>query len=116
MKKLLCALAVGISTLGSTSAFAGYGAIAYSPSTGANGGSWSYSCASEATSAAVAACGQADCTNEVWVQNGCAAFAVATNGASGWAWNAHLGMAEANALMQCSTNGQGCYVVRWVCS
>ena len=93
-----------------------YGAIAYSPSTGANGASWSYGDVSTALIAAYGACGQADCATIVYVDNGCAALAVGSNGGRGWAWNGDVALAEAAALQQCSNQSPSCQVVRWVCS
>jgi hypothetical protein len=116
MKKLLWG-SVAVAVLGfSANAFAGFGAIAYSPSTGRSGTSWSYSCESEAETAALQQCGGGDCQIQVWVQDACAAFAVAPD-STGWAWSGSLQAATNNAVGSCLNNGgQGCSVQAWLCT
>jgi serine/threonine-protein kinase len=100
----------------SGAAFAdGFAAVAYSPSTGATGAAWNYSCAGEAQESAMGACEQADCTSPMWVENGCIALAKGSGG-WGWAWNGDRGLARYQALQSCSNYGSGCHIVQSACS
>jgi hypothetical protein len=113
MKRIAAVVALLLSSLALAD---NYGAIAYSPSTGATGTSWN--CCDEGTAeqSAVGYCGQADCGSYVWTDNQCAALAVSSNGGWGWAGNKDRGLARANAMAQCETQGPGCHVVADVCS
>jgi hypothetical protein len=97
-------------------AFAQYGALAWSPSTGSSGQAWNASCADEAERSAIGYCGVGDCYSVTWVQNGCAALAVGDGGKYGWAWTGDRGTAAYNALQKCNGTTSGCRVVAWTCS
>src|SRR5689334_18039589 len=72
----------------SASAWADFGAIAYSPDTGRWGYSYGFYWQSDASNDALARCNAADARVVVWVQNGWAALAVGDDGAYGWGWSA----------------------------
>ena len=95
-----------------------YGAIAYSPSTGAAGWSFDYATRGAAENRALRECerfsGQGDCLVKVWVRNAWASLARATNRAYGWAWNTNRSLAERNALVECSRRGLGCNIVKTI--
>ncbi len=94
-----------------------FGAIAYSPSTGAHGWSYDYPSREEAERVAVANCAQhaRDCNVPIWFQNACGALAVGPAGyGSGWAINQSL--AESYALGVCGQYSANCSVRRWVCT
>jgi hypothetical protein len=92
-----------------------YGAIAYSPSTGAAGWSWNYATRNAAENRALLECekysGKQDCFIAVWVRNAWAALAKASNLAYGWAWNTDKSKAQTNALENCSKYGMNCSLV-----
>jgi uncharacterized caspase-like protein len=94
-----------------------FGAIAYSPSTGAQGWSYDYGSRELAEQVALANCARyaRDCGVPIWFQNACGALAVGPSGyGSGWAINQSL--AEAAAVGMCSQYSPGCSVLRWVCT
>jgi hypothetical protein len=94
---------------------AGYGAIAYSPSTGAYGYAYGKSCQAEAENTALCYCKAPDAQIVVWCQNACAALAVGDNGVYGYAVADSRKEAERLALRQCRDAG-GCnpHIRCWV--
>jgi hypothetical protein len=89
------------------SAFADFGAIAYSPETG----SWAYSYGfrnrQAAEDDALNRCDGADAQIVVWVENGWAALAVGDDGAYGWGWSGcSRADAESRALSQAGDNAR----------
>src|SRR5690606_2804301 len=95
-----------------------FGAISYSPSTGAYGRSWNWSTRERAEDVANGYCAQADCRVVVWVRNGCAALAVAQGdrGLWGWAWSSSRSEAESLALAECHQDHGPCMVKTSVCT
>jgi hypothetical protein len=96
------------------SAFADFGAIAYSPETG----SWAYSygfCNQRtAEDDALHRCDGTDAEIVVWVENGWAALAVGDDGAYGWGWSgSSRADAESRAL---SRAGDNAHIVCWLSS
>ena len=63
-------------------AYAGWGAIAYNPTTGAASGSQEYSALPDALNAAIKACGMG-CLIVTWEHDECVAFATNPNGVWG---------------------------------
>jgi len=121
MRDVLCRVAVVVGLL----AFAGaahardlYGAIAYSPSTGAHGYSFDYGSRASAERKALSSCRKyaRDCRVPLWFRNSCGALAVGNGGGWGTAWGPNRAAAEANALRSCRGHTKGCGVVRWVCT
>ncbi|MEZ5212050.1 MULTISPECIES: DUF4189 domain-containing protein [unclassified Gordonia (in: high G+C Gram-positive bacteria)] len=92
-------------------AYAYYGALALSPSTGATGRAWDYQDAASASSAAVGACGYTDCKVVVHIVNGCGAIA---SSPSYWGYGgaSDLYTAQSNALY----NAGGGYIYDWLCT
>lgn len=58
----------------------GFGAIAYSASTRAQGIAYNYSTRAEAEAAAIGYCAKSDCATAAWFQNACGAIATAPTG------------------------------------
>jgi hypothetical protein len=95
-----------------------FGAIAYSPSSRAQGYAFDYSTQAEAQARALAECsakGQG-CQSTIWFQNACGALAVGSDGGWGGDWGADQQTAEQKAIAVCSKYTTGCSVVRWVCT
>ena len=99
-----------------------FGAISYSPNTGAYGYSYDYSNQQTAIDAAQNECNQesgriGDCENLVWFQNACASLAVASNGSYGSGWGEDPDLAEYYALDTCyDYDGSDCYILETVCT
>jgi hypothetical protein len=94
-----------------------FGAIAYSPSSGAHGYAFDFSTQAGAEARALAECNSKGrgCQSAIWFRNACGAIAV---GSSGWGsgWDENQQMAEQKALDKCKNYSRGCSVVRWVCT
>lgn len=94
-----------------------YGAIAYSPRTGAMGWSHSYPSRYAAEQRALGGCASnaRDCRIAIWFVNACGAVSI---GPGGWgsAWGRDRYRAERESNRACSRNSHGCRVVRWQCS
>ena len=105
----LVVAAVGVVCLAAptTARAAGYGAIAYSPNTGAYGYAYGKSCQAEAENTALSYCNGPDVQIVVWCQNACAALAVSDNGIYGYAHADSRKEAERLALRYCRDAG-GC--------
>ena len=111
-----CCLAVLLGA-GTVAAQNNYGAIAYSPSTGAHGWSYDYGSRAAAEDVALSACRRhaGDCLIPIWFRNACGALAVGSNGyGSGWGSNRRL--AENFALRSCRQRTGGCWIKRWACT
>jgi hypothetical protein len=116
-------LAIGllciVSGLGASSAVAAdnFGAIAYSPSTGAYGWSYDYPSRSAAENVALANCRKraGDCVIPIWFRNACGALAVGSNG-YGSGWGTSRSIAERFALQVCGRHTGGCAIRQWVCT
>lgn len=95
-----------------------YGAIAYSPTTRADGWSHSYSTRADAERRALRECsGRArDCRVAIWFKNACGALAVGQNGGWGSGWGNDRRRAELEAIGVCNQYAAGCSIVRWACS
>jgi Domain of unknown function (DUF4189)/PAN domain len=96
-----------------------YGAIAYSPDTGALGYSSNFPSQQAAENDALLRCQSAGtgCKTAIWFRNACAALALSTNGNGyGSGWSANRGKAERLALASCREANADCYVARWVCA
>jgi len=94
-----------------------YGAIAYSPSTGAHGWSNDHRSRGAAQNTALANCRKhaGDCAVPIWFRNACGALAVGANGyGSGWGTSRNL--AESYALQSCRRHTGDCAIRRWVCT
>jgi len=99
----------------SPAAFAGYGAIAFSPSTYTVGEGHGYWDLADAEQAAINACGQADCKIMNWEQNRCNAFA--TDQSSGH-WGRATGVSDAATAVNAAIEACGtanCVSRVWIC-
>jgi hypothetical protein len=94
-----------------------FGAIAYSPSSHADGFSYDYSTEAEAEERALAECNSRGdgCQSALWFRNACGALA---RGPDGWgaAWGDDQDGAEQNALAECGSHSDNCSVTRWICT
>lgn len=95
-----------------------YGAIAYSPSTGAHGWSYDYNSRSAAESVALANCRKhaGDCVIPIWFRNACGALAVGAGNGYGSGWGTSRSIAEGYALKTCRQHTSGCAIRRWACT
>jgi hypothetical protein len=94
-----------------------FGAIAYSPGSGAHGWSVDYATREVAESTALRNCHQHadDCTVPIWFRNACGALAVGSQGyGSGWGTDRRI--AERYALRSCRKHTANCAIRRWVCT
>jgi hypothetical protein len=100
--------------LASGSAYAGYGAIAYSPSTGEIGYSDGYDYYAEAVSAALSECVYSDCSLINWEENECNAFATG----SGGVWGESNGYGNTNSAVNAAVGACGatCSWRVWICN
>jgi hypothetical protein len=113
---LILAVAVMVSA-GGAWADDHFGAIAYSPTSGADGYAMDYSSQAGAEDRALSECtarGEG-CQSVLWFRNACGALAV---GPDGWgaAWGDDQEAAEDNALDQCKGHSENCAVKRWACT
>lgn len=94
-----------------------FGAIAYSPSSGADGWSKDHRSRKAAERAAVEGCRRhaEDCKPVVWFKNGCGALAVGGK-AYGWGWGTTQALADGEAVKACSRHAKACKVTRKVCT
>ena len=97
---------------------ANYGAIAFSPATGAHGYSYDYRSQRQAQHRALGECARrgGGCKIATWFRNACGALAVGAGNGWGAEWGNTRAEAERLALQRCSTHTSGCYILRWVCT
>ena len=88
-----------------------YGAIGFSPSTGATTRAWDYPSEQAAADAALSICYQSDCKVAVTFVNGCGAIAESPNY---WGYGRGSSLAEASAHAR--YNAGGGYIYDWVCT
>lgn len=95
-----------------------YGAIAYSPSSGAHGYSFGYRNQSGAQQRALRECNVRGrgCRVAIWYKNACGAVAVAPNGSWGSGWGNSKQRANYEALKVCRRYSGGCSVRVNACS
>ena len=94
-----------------------FGAIAYSPASGANGWAKDHPSREAAERAAVKGCRQhaKDCKPILWFKNGCGALAVSAK-VYGWGWGSTQKLADAEAIKACAKHAKNCKVTRQVCT
>jgi len=121
MLKYTTTLIVGLMLFGGMSVQAqaqSYGAIAYSPSTGAHGYSFRYRSQAGAQQRALRECNARSrgCRVAIWYRNACGAVAVAPNGSWGSGWGNSKQRANFEALKVCGRYSRGCSVRVNACS
>jgi Domain of unknown function (DUF4189) len=95
----------------------GWGAIAYSPSTGESGYSEGYTTRAGAIDRAARECRHADCETSVTFEYACGALAVADNDVWSGQWNANRFRAERLSQSDCERRGgQHCEIITSQCS
>lgn len=94
-----------------------YGAIAFSPSSGAHGYSYDFSSRRQAETRAMNECRSRGrgCQIAVWYVNACGAVATGSNG-WGSAWAGSRQAAERRAVQECSGYTRNCQVLVWSCT
>lgn len=115
---ILASIAIVLATLAPAVASAdSFGAIAYSPATGATGWAHSFPNRSGAERMALGGCSKSarDCRVAIWFKNACGAVA---RGSDGWGsgWGNDRRRAELEAIGSCNQYTGGCRVIRWQCS
>jgi serine/threonine protein kinase, bacterial len=93
-----------------------YGAIAFSPSTGAYGFSSDYGSQDAAERIAISNCGKSDCLVPVWFRNACGALAVGADHAYGSGLGPDEKRAKESALQVCSEYTTGCSIQKLICT
>jgi hypothetical protein len=93
----------------------GYGAIAFSQSSGAHGYSFGYDTRGGAEREALQGCG-GGCTVVLRFSNACGALAVGANNGYGTGWASSRGQAEHIAMSNCNQNSTNCSILQWACS
>ncbi|MGR9275675.1 DUF4189 domain-containing protein [Rhizobium leguminosarum] len=107
MKRISASLAILTVLAGAGPALAdSYGAIAYSPSIGALG--WSYTHDNRGSAN--------DCRIAIWFRNACGAVAVGHRGGWGSGWGYDNREAQRQAIRSCRKQTGSCRVIRWQCS
>ena len=92
-----------------------YGAIAYSPSTKANGYSYDYPSRAAAENNAMSRCDAEDCKIVMWFREACGAVAAGADG-YGASWASTRSQAEAKAIAECGKYTSGCATAVWTCT
>jgi len=94
-----------------------FGAIAYSPSSGANGYSYDYGSRGGAQNRAMSECRKRarDCRIAIWFKNACGAVATGRNG-WGSGWGNDRNRAELEAIKSCNQHSGGCRIKVYACT
>ena len=95
-----------------------FGAISFSPSSGAAGWGFDFPSRGEAAEASLRNCSRYadDCEVVTWFADGCGAL-VASKESFIAVWNPSKEVALRRAMLRCrAEDGPGCAVVRWVCT
>jgi serine/threonine-protein kinase len=113
---MMLAIVLGGATAG-TAADTYFGAISFSPSSGASGWGYDFRSSDDAAEAALRNCGRyaEDCELITWFKNGCGALAANSDAFVG-AWSNSKDDAQRRAMQRCNISGRGCAIVRWVCT
>jgi hypothetical protein len=95
-----------------------YGAIAYSPSTGADGWANDHRSQEAAERAALAACSSHanDCRSLFWFKNACGTLAMNPAVKAGWGWGKTQALADGEAMKACRKQAKGCKIKRQLCT
>ena len=117
LKGLGLAIALGLAAAPPAAAQELFGAIAFSPQTGAHGWSKNNTSRGEAEVDAQSNCLKhaSDCQLATWFRDACGALAV---GRAGWGahWGNNREQAEAAAIDACRQHTRNCKVVQWQCT
>ena len=119
MKRISASIAVLTALAGTGPALAdSYGAITYSPSTGALGWSNANDNRGDAETVARRNCDSSadDCRIAIWFRNGCSAVAVGHRGGWGSGWGYDNREAQRQAIGSCGRQTGTYRVIRWQCS
>jgi serine/threonine-protein kinase len=94
-----------------------YGAIAYSPRTGAHGWAYDHTTRAAAEKTALQNCRKNadDCRSLVWFKNACGSLARGPKG-YGWGWAPQQHAADVESMKACMKHSSGCNVIRQVCT
>ena len=116
--RLTAVLVLAWSLAGAGVALAAFGAIAFSPQSGAYGYSYGAGTRAQAERVAMSNCraNGAGCRLLVYFRNACGALAVGNGNGYGFAWAASRGPAEGRAMRECRNRTSSCRIVAWSCS
>ena len=116
--RVTAVLALAWSLAGAGGALAAFGAIAFSPQSGAHGYSYGAGTRAQAERIAMSNCRAhgAGCRLLVYFQNACGALAVGNGNGYGFAWAASRGQAEGRAMRECRNQTSSCRIISWSCS
>jgi len=94
-----------------------FGAIAYSPNSGAHGWANDQPSRAAAERAALTACRSHadDCRTVVWFKNACGTLATGPK-VYGWGWGATQDLADAEAMKACAQHATRCTVKQRLCT
>ena len=92
-----------------------FGAIAFSPESGATGYTYEADSREAAEERALQLCGRG-CRVVVWFKNACGALAVGRNNHVGTGWSRGRREAEEIAISRCSRRAVGCRIKVWACT
>ncbi len=111
-------LALGLSLVVSGAAQAAFGAIAFSPQSGAHGYSFNAGTRAQAERVALDNCRAhgRGCRVLVYFQNACGSLAVGRGNGYGFAWAGNRAQAESRAMRECRNQTAACRIVSWSCS
>ena len=114
----LAAVALALWTLPAFGGQEYFGAIAYSPKSGAHGWAKDHKTRAAAEKAALTACRKhaQDCRSAVWFKNGCGALVVNSKRRYYWGWGTTQNLADDAATKACSKKGDGCKVTVQICT
>jgi serine/threonine-protein kinase len=117
MRKALVLLGIA-GVIGTAQAADRFGAIAYSPTTGAWGSSYDHPTRVDAERAAYNDCRKRaeDCQIPLHFKNACGALAVGGDGGWGTGWGTDRSIAESWAIKICGKHARDCAVLHWVCT
>jgi serine/threonine-protein kinase len=95
-----------------------FGAIAYSPKSGAHGWAKDHPTQAAAEKAALEACRKHadDCLPALWFKNACGALVVNPKGRYYWGWGTTQKLADREATKACRKHGKGCKVTVRACT
>lgn len=114
------AIVLSVSWGGATAGVAAdtyFGAISFSPTSGAAGWGFDFRNSDDAEEAAIRNCSRYadDCELLIKFRNGCGAVAANADIFVG-AWSNSKDDAQRRAMQRCNIGGRGCSIVRWVCT
>ncbi len=116
-RSAFAAVTTAMALCAASTAYAGFGAIAFSSSDGGIGYSDNYPSKQSAEARALIECRQRggnDCQIAIWERNACAVLAVGKDNGWGTAWHQNAVMAERRAIANCLSFSSECAAKAWI--